>query len=270
MTTCEELLERKYRLLFCLISNGGYLKMTGRIYIGTSGWHYAHWKGPFYPENITAQQMLNFYTRHFRVVEINNSFYQLPASETLDTWRTTVPENFIFAVKASRYITHMKKLKDPRETVHKFLHDISTLGNKLGPILFQLPPRWKCNPDRLTEFLTVLPGGLRYAFEFRDPSWFSDKVYSALKQANAAFCIYDLDGTLSPVKVTADFTYIRLHGPEGAYQGCYTQSTLAQWAETLAAWGDEGKDVFCFFDNDQEGYAVENAQSLKELLQQGD
>lgn len=244
--------------------------MAGHIYIGTAGWHYDHWKGPFYPENLSAKQMLGFYSQHFQAAEINNSFYQLPSPETLDTWRTTVPQNFVFAVKASRYITHMKKLKDPQQPVQHFLHGISPLGNRLGPILFQLPPRWKCNPSRLQEFLEVLPDGLRYAFEFRDTTWFNDKVYAALEQANAAFCIYQLDGTLSPLAVTADFAYIRLHGPEGPYQGCYDQTTLAYWAEAIANWAGEGKDVFCFFDNDQHGYSAHNAHSLQQLLQHRD
>jgi uncharacterized protein YecE (DUF72 family) len=245
------------------------MKRQNRIHIGTSGWHYDHWKGPFYPDDMKTKEMLGFYAEHFHAAEINNSFYQLPSVKTLETWRETVPADFLFAVKASRYITHMKKLKDPEESVQKFLERVKTLGNRLGPILFQLPPKWKCNAARLKEFLERLPEELHYTFEFRDPSWFSKEVYNLLSKAKAAFCIYELAGTLSPKEVTADFVYIRLHGPKGAYEGSYDKRTLAGWAGALSTWAGQEKDVFCFFDNDQNGYAAKNARSLKEMIEKG-
>jgi uncharacterized protein YecE (DUF72 family) len=210
--------------------------------------------------------MLPYYTRHFKAVEINNSFYRLPHEETLTEWRQTAPASFVFALKASRYITHMKKLKNPSETLPKLLKAASVLQSKLGPILFQLPPRWKVNPARLRDFLKSLPDKFGYAFEFRDPSWFDDRIYKALREAGAAFCIYDLAGRLSPKETTADFVYIRLHGPGEAYQGRYDTQTLAGWAGAIHTWHHQGKEVYCFFDNDQAGYAAQDALRLREMI----
>jgi uncharacterized protein YecE (DUF72 family) len=177
------------------------MKGFSPIHIGTSGWHYSRWKGPFYPLNLAEDEMLEFYAGHFSTVEINNSFYRMPLKETLAHWRDSVPDNFIFSVKASRYITHMKKLHDVREALSRFLDAVDTLGAKLGPVLFQLPPRWHLNTGRLLSFLVLLPKEYRYVFEFRDPSWFSPDVYAALSDFSASFCIYDLGGGLSPKEV---------------------------------------------------------------------
>ncbi|MBS3819450.1 DUF72 domain-containing protein [bacterium] len=236
------------------------------IHIGTSGWHYPHWKGPFYPLQHSDSALLSYYMKYFHTAEINNSFYQIPQKKTLELWRNTVPGNFNFSVKASRYITHMKKLKDPHQPVSHFLQRIDTLGNKRGPILFQLPPRWKCNPERLESFLKILPKNYRYTFEFRDPSWFNSQVYEILTRYKASFCIYDLDGRLSPKKITADFVYIRLHGPDGPYQGKYNQKTLSNWSSDFSRWTQQNKEVYCYFDNDQAGFAVQNAWELQELI----
>ncbi len=237
------------------------------IHIGTSGWSYEHWLGPFYPQELGASRMLAYYAERFRTVEINNSFYHLPSEKSLRAWSETVGKDFIFAVKASRYITHMKKLKDPEAPVSTFLERIETLDpRQTGPILFQLPPKWRCNPDRLRKFLDYLPDTHRYAFEFRSTSWFTEEIYSMLAGAGAAFCIYEIAGTLSPRAVTADFVYIRLHGPDGAYAGSYPTETLSDWAATIAGWTAEGKEVFCYFDNDQLGYAARNAGQLQEML----
>lgn len=238
-----------------------------RIHIGTSGWSYGHWLGPFYPEGLAAAKMLSYYAERFRTVEINTSFYHLPSEKSLQTWGETVGEEFIFAVKASRYITHMKKLKDPEVAVATFLARIETLNSRqIGPILFQLPPKWGCNPGRLRQFLEFLPATHRYAFEFRSPSWFNEGVYQMLAGAGAAFCIYEIAGTRSPKAVTTDFVYIRLHGPDGAYAGTYSPETLADWAATIGGWAAEGKEVYCYFDNDQLGYAARNAGQLREML----
>lgn len=238
----------------------------GRVHIGTSGWHYPHWKGPFYPGDLPDERLLEEYARHFRTVEINSSFYRLPERETFEAWRDTVPQGFLFAVKASRFITHMKKLKDPEEALPRFLERAELLGEKLGPVLFQLPPRWRLDLDRLRAFLDALPREHRYAFEFRDANWFDPRVYEALARANAAFCVFDLDGRLSPREVTADFAYIRLHGPDGPYRGRYPDETLAGWAGAIAAWRREGKDVYCYFDNDEAGYAPQDALRLQGML----
>jgi uncharacterized protein YecE (DUF72 family) len=202
-------------------------------------------------------------------VEINNSFYQLPARQTLEEWRKTVPNGFIFTVKGSRYITHMKKLKDPSQAVPQLLKAAKVLKTRLGPILFQLPPRWGVNPDRLRQFIEALPGKYRYTFEFRDPSWFEDRIYDILSETETAFCIYELADRLSPKETTADFVYIRLHGPEAeAYQGHYDANTLAGWAGAISAWRRQGKEIFCFFDNDQAGYAAKDALRLRKMLEE--
>jgi uncharacterized protein YecE (DUF72 family) len=239
----------------------------GEIHIGTSGWHYEHWEGPFYPDTVAKRDYLAYYIKHLSTVEVNNTFYQLPEEGTLINWRDTVPEDFVFAVKASRYITHMKKLKDPQEPVTTFLGRIDALGDNLGPILFQLPPRWYFNRERLASFLEVLPSGQRYAFELRDPDWLNEQAYQILAEHNAALCIYDFKGRQAPKKVTADFVYVRLHGPNGAYQGKYSAEALTGWAEDMSRWQHQGKDVYCYFDNDQAGYAVQNALELQAIFQ---
>jgi uncharacterized protein YecE (DUF72 family) len=237
------------------------------VRIGTSGWHYDHWAGPFYPADSKPADRLDHYVRTFDSVEINNSFYQLPKRETLEGWRNAVPEGFLFAAKASRYTTHMKKLKDPQRATEKYFAVIDALGDKLGPILFQLPPNWACNPGRLRDFLAGMPEGYRYAFEFRDPSWFTGEVLDALAAADAAFCLYDIEGRQSPVEVTAGFVYIRLHGPgPAAYEGSYDDAALSGWADKIRGWRDEGRDVYCYFDNDQNAYAALNAARLKDLV----
>jgi uncharacterized protein YecE (DUF72 family) len=239
----------------------------GGIYIGTSGWHYDHWKGPFYPADLPADQFLAAYVQHFKSVEINSTFYGLPETATLKTWRDTAPAGFIFAVKASRYITHMKKLKDPQEPLDNLLGRVEALGDSLGPILFQLPPNWNFNAERLASFLDALPGGFRYAFEFRNESWFNGRAVDLLADHNAAFCIYQIAGRDSPRQVTANFVYVRLHGPgDNAYQGNYNTQTLSGWARALSGWAREGRDAYCYFDNDQNGYAARNAADLRDML----
>lgn len=235
-------------------------------HVGTSGWSYPHWKGPFYPEELPNARFLEYYARQFQSVEINSSFYRLPAEHTLRQWYTAVPDDFIFAAKASRYITHMKKLRDPRQTVQPFLERISLLGEKLGPILFQLPPRWRFNASRLALFLRTLSRQFRYAFEFRDQTWLNDETFDLLAGSNAAHCIYDLNGFVSPEKITTDIAYVRLHGPGGPYEGSYGSSALNDWAASFSAWRRRCEAVYCFFDNDQSGYAPENAQRLQTML----
>lgn len=237
--------------------------------IGTSGWHYKHWRGPFYPPDLSAKDMLPWYLQRFDTVEINNSFYHLPTPQTFTAWRHATPPAFRFAVKGSRYITHRKKLKDPKPALDRFMPAVEHLGPKLGPVLFQLPPRWSCNVERLTEFLSALPTTHRYTFEFRDPSWHDPAVYRLLTRHNAAFCIYELDGFVSPLAVTADFAYVRLHGPGRKYQGDYSPESLDAWAFRIRGWRRALAAVYVYFDNDQAGYAVKNATELKALLAEG-
>ena len=236
------------------------------IHIGTSGWHYDHWLGPFYPPGLPKSRFLEFYSERFKAVEINNSFYRLPEKETFLQWQKTVPADFVFAVKASRYITHMKKLKDPEDPVSNFLDKASGLGDKLGPILFQLPPHWKVNLERLATFLQALPAGRRYVFEFRDSSWFDERVYDLLRQHNAGFCMHDMDGQPTPRVVTSSLVYVRFHGPGRRYAGKYTPDELRGWADAFSNWAREGRTVHCYFNNDERGYAIEDAREMSDLL----
>jgi uncharacterized protein YecE (DUF72 family) len=245
------------------------MRSRAPVHVGTSGWHYGHWRGPFYPDNLSADRFLAYYAARFHTVEINNSFYRLPSERALATWRDIAPPGFIFAVKASRFITHLKKLKDPERSLAPFLERVALLGDKLGPILFQLPPHWHFDAGRLTAFLTALPPAPRYTLELRDRTWINDRALELLAVHGVAFCIYELAGYLSPREVTADFVYIRLHGPGGAYQGRYDPQTLAAWAAAIAAWSGQGREVFCYFDNDEAGYAAQNALQLQALLRQG-
>lgn len=240
------------------------------FYIGTSGWNYRHWKGPFYPPGLRATELLPFYRERFSTVEVNNSFYILPSIGTFAAWRRDAGDDFRFAVKASRFITHMKKLKDPEEPIARLLGRVQALGPALGPILFQLPPRWRYNRDRLEHFLAVLPSTYRFAIEFREPSWWNDDVYDLLRRSNVAFCIFDLAGRQSPPIVTADFVYVRLHGPEAAYQGRYGRERLALWLHRFREWSDSTRDLYCYFDNDQNGYAPQDALELNELVRSND
>ncbi len=235
-----------------------------RIHIGTSGWVYPHWRGAFYPDALPEPEWLGYYARRLASVEVNRGFYRLPTRAQFAAWRDQTPEDFLFAVKASRYITHMKKLKDPGQTLPPLLEAVAGLGGKLGPLLFQLPPRWRLDVGRLRAFLAALPDRLRVAFEFRDPSWHTGAVLDLLAEHGAAYCVHDLAGFRSPRAVTADFVYVRLHGPGEAYCGRYGAEALAGWADWL---GRQTVEAACvYFDNDQAGYAVRDALALRAML----
>lgn len=236
-----------------------------RVHIGTSGWHYKHWRGPFYPETLQASRMLSWYAERFDTVELNNTFYHLPSQKALERWRSSTPDNFCFAVKGSRYITHMKKLKDPEQALDRFFEMADLLGSKLGPILFQLPPFWQPDLERFSHFLSALPPRHRYAFELRNAAWETPEVADLLRRHRAGYCIFHLAGAQSRMEITADFTYIRLHGPGGKYQGSYTDEQLWSWAHRIRQWRTELKDIYVYFDNDDSGYAARNALRLKEM-----
>jgi uncharacterized protein YecE (DUF72 family) len=237
-----------------------------QVHIATSGWHYKHWIGTFYPSGMRPAQMLRWYAEKFDTVEINNSFYRLPPATALESWCRETPPEFCFAVKASRYITHNRKLNDPESAKEKFISLVEKLGRRLGPILFQLPPSWKVNVERLDQFLAALPRTHRYAFEFRNPTWNVAPVNEALRRHNAACCIYELAGFQSPIEITADFTYVRLHGPGNKYQGDYSRQILRNWAERIEAWRRSLRHVFVYFDNDQAGFAPKNALELRKMI----
>ena len=239
----------------------------GRCYIGTSGWSYKHWLGPFYPSGMAkGAEQLCFYAERFDTVEVNGTFYRLIETETFRRWREETPPSFVFACKGSRYLTHMKRLKEPDQGVGRFFERVEALERKLGPIVFQLPGRFKPDRERLTKFLQALPAGRRYAFEFRDPAWFQPEILEALTHQNAALCLYEFAGQEAPLEITADFVYVRLHGPAGPYQGSYGDAALRTWTKRIRAWAAKGLDVYCYFDNDDRGFAPKNALRLKELL----
>lgn len=240
--------------------------MPGKCLIGTSGWSYSHWRGVFYPQGLKVSEELSFYMRHFSSVEINNTFYRLPSEDAFRAWRKRAPEGFIYALKGSRYITHMKKLKDPDEALSLFLKRARLLKGGLGPVLFQLPPKWRKDTGRLKSFVDKLPRGLRFAFEFRDPSWFDDDVYEVLKEGGAALCIYHMPGFSSPVLATAPFVYIRFHGTDFLYGGDYGKAELRRWAGVIKGFLKEERDVYAYFNNDEAAYAVKNALELKEMV----
>ncbi len=211
--------------------------------------------------------MLAWYTREFQTVEINNSFYRLPLEATFEQWKRTVPVGFIFAVKASRFITHIKRLKDPKDSIDLFFSRAKHLGPHLGPVLFQLPPKWKADIGRLREFLSLLPRGQKYVVEFRDDSWYTHQVRDLLHQHNIALCLHDWRSAQWSRELTATFTYIRFHGTTGKYAGNYPEHLLGTWASRIAEWAQNLSEVFVYFNNDVGGYAVRNARTLRSLLQ---
>lgn len=236
------------------------------FYIGTSGWVYPHWRRSVYPLQSSTSEWLSFYAGLLNSVEINSSFYRLPSPEDIKRWCGFVPQDFIFSIKASRYITHMKKLREPSKTLEPLLERTLAFGTRLGPILFQLPPRWRKNLERLETFLQRLPTNLHYAFEFRDPSWFHEDTFALLSKYNIALCIYESGAYGSPREITADFSYVRLHGPDAPYRGRYSEHELLIWAQRMISWRKEGISTYCYFDNDESGFAFHNAQRLRQLI----
>ena len=239
-----------------------------RAWIGVSGWQYPDFTERFYPEHLDKPEQLSYYASHFSTVEINNTFYQLPKEKTIKNWCDCVPSDFIFSVKASRYITHMKNLLEPEETLPRFFERISEFKDKCGPILFQLPPQWRVDTERLKDFLEHLPKEYRHTIEFRNNTWFRDDIYNLLKKHDVAFCIYEIDFKKSPILTTTDFIYIRLHGPGRAYNDPYDLDALGLWVDRINFWVKNGIEVYCYFDNTHRGYAWDNAQTLKKLLNQ--
>jgi len=234
--------------------------------IGTSGWSYNHWKGPFYPEKFPNNKMLKHYVKYFETVEVNSTFYRIPSTNTVQTWREETPEHFIFAIKANQFITHRKYLKDGQETTKKFFDVIEKLKPKLGPVLFQLPPNWRVNFKRLEKFVEILPKQYLFAFEMRNPSWYVQDVIDLFKKFNIALCIHDFTGDLLLEKITANFIYIRFHGPVGHYYGKYSPDHLNLWAEKINKWLKQNIKIFTYFNNDAHGWAVENALELKNRI----
>lgn len=240
-----------------------------QIWVGTSGWVYQHWRGRFYPPEIPPSKWLSSYVQHFDTVEVNNSFYRLPKRETFERWRGDTPEGFVFAVKGSRFVTHMKKLRDVGDALKRFFASVEGLGEKLAIVLWQLPPNLKADPDRLDNFFRNLPKHCAYAIEFRNASWWQERaVWQVLERHQVAHCIPILPGVPKEIsdKVTAPIVYLRFHGWEGIYSGCFPDEELKWWAEKIRFWQKQGLTVFAYFNNDVNAYAVQNALTLKKLL----
>jgi uncharacterized protein YecE (DUF72 family) len=238
--------------------------MPGRLHIGTSGWTYDHWLGRFY-EAPKGESRLREYARTFGSVEINGTFYKMPTDAGMAAWLRDTPDGFTFTVKTSRFITHMKRLRDPEVHIPIFFGRIRPLAPKLAAVLVQLPPSFRADLPRLEAFTALLPPQ-RYAFEFRHASWWTDATWAFLAERNLGFTLFHLAGRSTPEVVTADFVYARLHGPGAAYQGSYDDAALAAWAERATGWRAEGRDVFVYFDNDEKAYAAEDARRLQTLL----
>jgi len=234
------------------------------IRIGTSGWNYDHWKGLFYPEDHPKSRWLEYYSGHFDTVELNATFYRLPAHTTFLNWHRRTPDSFLWSLKASRYLTHVRRLDDPEEPLQRFYEASEGLQNKRGPILFQLPPSLAYDEGLLKNFLDHLDPACLHTLEVRHPSWLRDDFFRALEESNIAFCISDTAGRYPYTEtVTADFVYIRLHGSKTLYKSSYTEEELSLWAEKIRAWN---RTTFVYFDNDYGGHAIMNARRLKELL----
>jgi len=237
------------------------------IWIGTSGWVYKHWKGIFYPDKLPAAEQLPFYAEHFSTVEVNFSFYRLPERSVFEAWRAHTPAGFLFAVKGSRFLTHVKRLKDPEEPLQRLMDRARGLEEKLGPILFQFPHTWAVHLERLDYFLNVLRRyrPQRYAFEFRHESWLTEEVYRLLERAGAALCIPVSPGMPLAIRLTAPWTYIRMH--QGEHDVGYDDDELAAWAKRIRKFRGQGADVYAYFNNDFEGYAIRNAERLRTMLE---
>jgi uncharacterized protein YecE (DUF72 family) len=241
------------------------MKVDPELRVGTSGWNYRHWRGRFYPPELPTREWFTHYSGAFDSVEINNTFYRLPGDGTFDAWRDQAPEGFCYAVKASRYITHLKRLKDVGEPLDRFLQGARRLESHLGPILYQLPPHWGPDVGRLREFCRQLPRDLTHVIEFREPKWLMDEVYEVLETHEVALCVHDLVDR-HPRRVTGKSVYVRLHGAGQKYGGCYPMEQLQEWAEWLQRVAKDGRGVYTYFNNDREGHAVANAMSLRSLL----
>ena len=236
-------------------------------HVGCSGWQYPHWRGSFYPAKLPAARWLEHYAASFSTVEINNTFYRLQEAATFRSWAKRTPPGFVFAVKASRFLTHMKKLKDPEGPLELFFSRARALGRKLGPVLYQLPPRWPLKRDRLEQFLDALPPRRRHTLEFRDASWYdAASVYPLLERHRVALCLHDMNGSASGRLAVGPFVYVRFHGPS-RYRDGYTDAALTPWADWLAARIHGGVPVFVYFNNDLGGHAPRDAIRLREMIE---
>lgn len=240
----------------------------GRTRVGCSGWQYTHWRGQFYATGLPMSRWFEHYASVFDTVEVNNTFYRLPESRTFADWASRAPAGFLFAVKASRFLTHMKKLKDPDEPLHRFFSRARALRRHLGPVLYQLPPGWTRDCARLEQFLQALPAGVRHVMEFRDPTWYADDVYALMERRAVALCLHDMPGSATGRQRVGPFVYVRFHGASGRYDGSYPPGRLKGWAAWLDEQAAAGVDVHAYFNNDAGGHAPRDAVTLRGMLRE--
>lgn len=236
------------------------------VRVGCSGWIYKHWRGLFYPDGLPVKRWFAFYAERFDTAEINNSFYRLPPPATFAAWRDQAREDFCYAVKANRFLTQAKKLKDCEEPMARMMTSIEPLRPTLGPLLFQLPPRFKLNLERLEAFLRIIPKDVVSVFEFREPSWYCEAVFELLDRFGASHCAHDMPGLASPRIAVGPAAYIRFHGTEGKYVGRYAEAALAGWSDWIVRQAQAGRTVWAYFNNDIHGHAIEDAQALRAMV----
>src|SRR5205085_57040 len=239
-----------------------------RIRIGCSGWTYRHWRELFYPKGLPQRRWFEYYAGHFDTAEINNSFYRLPKAETFEKWRAQAPPGFCYAVKANRFLTQAKKLKDCAEPLQRMMVPFRALGDRLGVILYQLPPHFRINLERLADFLALAPKDVTNVFEFRDPSWYADETFALLEKHGASFCVHDMKGSETERIAVGPAADIRLHGAGGKYWGRYSDDALLSWTDWLVRQAKSGRRIWCYFNNDIHAHAIHDAQTLKAMVAQ--
>jgi uncharacterized protein YecE (DUF72 family) len=236
------------------------------IRIGTSGWLYKSWRGAFYPPGLKQREEFAHYAKSFDTVELNGSFYRLPIEGAPERWRKQAPPGFLYAWKYPRWLTHYYRLRDPQQSYDRVFARMRGLGAKAGPVLFQLPPHFKVDRERLATALECLPKRVRAAWEFRHPSWYDPAIYDLLAAHDAALCISDHADAPAPWRQTASWIYVRGHGPSGRYHGAYGEAALKRWSKSMISWAKAGSPVFCYFDNDIDAAAPKDAARLKKLI----
>ena len=247
------------------------MKLKENIHIGTSGWSYKHWKGIFYPEDVRPADYLSFYAKHFSVSEINNSFYKLPSKSTVEKWVASVPDDFLFCPKMSRYLSHLKKLHDPEEPLERFFKTFADFKKRLGPILIQLPANASFKLETVTELYELIHdqyAGFRFAIEVRHKSWFSDESIALMKKYKITLVFAQSDRYPYHEEITAKDIYIRFHGPHSLYSSPYSDEVLEEYAEKFKTWAEKGHRIWAFFNNDVGGHALHNAEKLRQLVGQ--
>jgi uncharacterized protein YecE (DUF72 family) len=242
--------------------------MVSQIRVGCSGWSYKHWRGIFYPEGLPQRCWFERYAEEFDTVEINNSFYRLPSPAAFDKWHDQAPPGFRYAVKANRYLTQAKKLNECEEPLQRMMTAVRHLGDRLGPMLYQLPPTLKCNLERLESFLRILPKDVTSVFEFRDKSWYVPETYALLDRYGASFCVHDMSSAASERIAVGPIAYVRFHGGVGKYRGRYPDETLLSWTDWILDQARQGRAVWCYFNNDIHGHAIDDARTLKSMISQ--